>query len=83
MTKEIKKNKISLEVNFEGMECPQINLELRLIIKKIKVGEIIEVVTDNEDALMNMPKWCLKNKQELFFSNVKDGLYYFYIKKTQ
>lgn len=83
MTKNTDKPKITMQVDFKGMECSEMNFELRLSIKKIEIGDIIEVLTDNEEAEMKMPKWCLKNNQELFFSYTKNGLYYFYIKRTQ
>jgi TusA-related sulfurtransferase len=83
MTEETNQPKLALRLDYLGKRCSDINLDLRLKIKKIQVGEILEVITDSEEALMRMPKWCLKNRQELYFTNKKNGVYYFYIRRIQ
>ncbi|NHK30314.1 MAG: sulfurtransferase TusA family protein [Asgard group archaeon] len=83
MTDEANQPKLALRLDYLGKNCSDMNLDLRLKIKEIQVGEILEVISDSEEAPLKMPKWCLKNKQELFFTNTKDGVYYFYIKRIQ
>ena len=76
-----KKEKISLELTFKGKECHEIRLTLREKIKTIEIGTILKMSTDNPKSIINIPKWCQKNKQELFLVDIKNGLNVFYIKR--
>ena len=73
--------KIVLRLDMTGKECYQIRLELRVQIKTIAIGEIINVITDNPQSQKSMPKWCKINNQELFLSDIQDGKYFFFIKR--
>jgi len=62
-------------------ECPIVLFELKISLNKIKVGEIVKLITNRPRSLKNIPKWCLKNNQELFLKDTSNGKYIFYIKR--
>ncbi|MCK5159711.1 MAG: sulfurtransferase TusA family protein, partial [Candidatus Heimdallarchaeota archaeon] len=57
---------IGIILDMTDKECPKVLFELNVSIKKIKVGEIIKLITNRPKSLKNIPKWCLSNNQELF-----------------
>ena len=68
-------------LDMTGKQCYQIRLELRVEIRDIEIGDIIQVTTDNPQSSKSMEKWCLTNSQELFLSEIKDGKYVYFIKR--
>jgi TusA-related sulfurtransferase len=58
-------------------------LELNESIKKIEVGQILELITDYDRALEDVPKWCEVFGQE-FLGVYEDGeTYKFYIRRLK
>lgn len=76
------KEKIALEIDYTGKMCFEINFDLRIRIKDIKIGEILKFCTDNPEIDSQISKWCNLNNHELFFSNFENGLYVYYIKRN-
>ena len=74
---------IGIIIDMTDKECPQVLFELKTSIKKIKVGEILKLITNRPKSLKNIPKWCLSNNHELFLTDTSNGKYLFYIKRTQ
>ena len=74
---------IGIIIDMTDKECPQVLYELKVSIKKIKVGEILKLITNRPKSLKNIPKWCLNYNQELFLTDTSNGKYLFYIKRTQ
>ncbi|MCK5045256.1 MAG: sulfurtransferase TusA family protein [Candidatus Heimdallarchaeota archaeon] len=74
---------IGIILDMTDKECPKVLFELNVSIKKIKVGEILKLITNRPKSLKNIPKWCLSNNQELFLMDTSNGKYLFYIKRTQ
>ena len=76
-----KKEMLAMTLDYTGKECYEINFSLRVKIKKIIVGEILKLVTDNPESKEKIHKWCSINNQELFLSDIDNGLYVYYIKR--
>jgi len=74
---------IAKEFDFTGWECYQINLTLKVEIKKIPLGSILKFITDAPKANEKIYKWCRNNQQELFLSDFKNGKYHYYIKRVK
>ncbi len=67
-----------------GLFCP---VPIYLTAKKmneLKVGEVLEVISDDEGIIEDMPAWC-KNSGQLVlrFTEEKEGVFKFYIKKVK
>ena len=50
-------------------------------IKELKQGEILEVISDDEGILSDMPAWCKATGNEILKSVQSKGQYHFYIRK--
>jgi tRNA 2-thiouridine synthesizing protein A len=73
----------NLSVDIVHLMCPIHLLELNESIKKIKVGQILELITDYDRALEDVPKWCEVFGQE-FLGVYEDGeTYKFYIRRLK
>ena len=74
---------IGIILDMTDKECPYVLFELKTSIKKIKVGEILKLITNRPKSQKNIPKWCLSNNHELILTDTSNGKYLFYIKRTQ
>ena len=50
-------------------------------IKELKKGEVLEVISDDEGILSDMPAWCKATGHEILKSDLSGGRYRFYIRK--
>ncbi len=58
-------------------------LKLEEAMKKAGIGQIIEIITDYDGALEDIPQWCEKRGQE-FIGLKEDGEYFrFYIRRVR
>lgn len=63
--------------------CPMHMLKAQEKMKELKAGEILEILTDYDGALDDLPAWCQKTGNE--FVGIEDtGEYYkMYIRKAK
>jgi TusA-related sulfurtransferase len=63
--------------------CPMHLLEPMELFKELKKGQVLEIVTDYDGALEDIPAWCAKHGQEFMgiCEDTCDGCYKLYIKK--
>lgn len=74
---------VALSVDIVHLMCPIHLLELNEAIKKIEIGQILELVTDYDRALEDVPRWCEIFGQE-FLGVKEDGdIYKFYIRRLR
>ena len=73
--------KADITLDTIGMLCP---IPVYLTSKKIKEmsrGAVLEVISDDEGILSDMPAWCRATGNEILKSDRKEGQYSFYIRK--
>ena len=76
-------NPIESDVTLDamGLYCPMPIVMTAKKIKGMKVGEVLEVLNDDEGIKKDMPAWC-KNTGNEFLSLVEDnGAFRVYVKK--
>ncbi|MFN3406369.1 MAG: sulfurtransferase TusA family protein [Caldimicrobium sp.] len=74
---------VDLTVDVVHLMCPVHLLELNEAIKKINPGGVLEILTDYDRALEDIPRWCEVFEQE-FLGVVEDGdVYKFYIRRKK
>ncbi len=63
--------------------CPMHLLEPVDLIKDLKQGQVLEILTDYDGALDDIPAWCAKNGQEFMgIEEVEDEeVFKLYIRK--
>jgi len=64
-----------------GLFCPMPIVLTAKKIKELKIGQILEVLNDDEGIIKDMPAWC-KNTGNGFIELVEEeGSYRIYVKK--
>jgi TusA-related sulfurtransferase len=64
--------------------CPMHLLEPAEYLRDLKHGQVLEILTDYDGALEDIPAWCAKYGQEFvgICEDDADDLYKLYIKKV-
>lgn len=52
-------------------------------IKKMKVGQVLEIITTDPGSKADMNAWTKRTKHELLKQEEIDGLFRFYIRRTR
>jgi tRNA 2-thiouridine synthesizing protein A len=63
------------------MMCPMHLLKLEEQMKELEQGQILEIMTDYDGALEDIPAWCDKTGNEFLGMEDSDEFYKFYIRK--
>lgn len=63
--------------------CPLHLLEPGEKLKCLKKGQVLEVLTDYDGALEDIPEWCQKYGQEFMGIEQDEDYYKLYIKKVK
>jgi tRNA 2-thiouridine synthesizing protein A len=66
-----------------GLYCPMPILKTSQQIKKMKVGEILEVAADDKGIKEDMPAWCKATGNECLGIEEQGGEIKVYIKKIK
>lgn len=65
------------------MMCPMHLLKLEEMIKTLDGGQVLEILTDYDGALEDIPGWCQKTGHEFLGMEETEDYYKFYIKKKE
>jgi TusA-related sulfurtransferase len=63
------------------MMCPMHLLKLEEMIKEIEPGQVLEILTDYDGALEDIPGWCEKTGHDFIGVDEEEDFYKFYIRK--
>ncbi|MEJ2182648.1 MAG: sulfurtransferase TusA family protein [Nitrospirota bacterium] len=63
------------------MMCPMHLLKLEEMIKEIEPGQVLEILTDYDGALEDIPAWCERRGHEFIGLDEEEDYYKFYIRK--
>lgn len=63
--------------------CPMHLMEPGDKLKCLKTGQVLEVLTDYDQALEDIPNWCERCGQEFIGVEEDDDCYKLYIKKKK
>ncbi len=64
-----------------GLYCPMPIVKTADEIKKLKTGEVLEVVADDKGIKLDMPAWCEATGHEFLGMEENDGQIRVYVKK--
>lgn len=63
------------------MMCPMHLLRLEEMTKSLEPGQVLEVLTDYDGSLEDIPAWCEKTGNEFLGIEETEDFYKFYIRK--
>jgi len=66
-----------------GLLCPMPIIQTADKIKKMKIGEVLEVLSTDKGILEDMPAWCRQTGQEFLGTEVEEDIYKVYVKKSR
>jgi TusA-related sulfurtransferase len=75
--------KADLTADIVYMMCPMHLLKLQEMIKKVEPGQVIEIITDYDGALEDIPQWCEKTGHEFIGVEDDTDFFKFYIRRTK
>ncbi len=68
--------------NIVYMMCPMHLLKLEEQMRELEQGQILEIMTDYDGALEDIPAWCEKTGNEFLGVEDSSDFFKFYIKKS-
>lgn len=79
--KFVKGIKADVTTDVVYMMCPMHLLKLDEMITEIGPGQVLEILTDYDGALEDIPGWCDKHGHEFLGLEEEDDYYKFFIRK--
>ena len=64
-----------------GFFCPLPVVKTKLVLEKMKSGEVLKVTADDLGAKKDFPAWCNETGNELLKTEEENGILIFYIRK--
>jgi TusA-related sulfurtransferase len=75
--------KSQLTFDARGLLCPMPILKAKENIQKLEIGQILEVIADDEGAKEDFPAWCKQTGNEFMgMEEQPDGSTKFFLKRT-
>lgn len=81
--KFVERIKPDITTDIVYMMCPMHLLKLEEKMKDMERGQILEILTDYDGALEDIPAWCEKTGNEFLGIEDSEEYYKFYIKKAR
>jgi len=66
-----------------GLLCPIPIYLTRRKIDTLSVGQVLEVISDDEAILSDMPAWCRETGQTILHADIAQNPYRFFIQKEK
>ena len=64
-----------------GLYCPMPIVQTAERIKKLQIGEVLEILADDRGIESDMPAWCQATGHEFLGMQEDDGEYRVYVKR--
>lgn len=68
--------------DFRGQLCPMPIVNMARVIKKMEVGQILELWADDEGAHADVPAWCDQTRHEFLGEEEAGDYTRYFVKKT-
>ena len=75
--------KADVTLDCTGTYCPVPIIKTHVKIKEMTVGQILEIVADDEGIKEDLPAWCKSTGHELLGIEEERGEYKAYVKKIK
>lgn len=74
-------NQADHELDTQGLRCPEPIMMLHRQIRKMKVGEVVELIATDPATQRDVPQFCEFLPHELESQTEADGIYRYWIRK--
>ena len=74
--------KADISVDCLGLFCPMPIIKTADAIKRINIGQVMEIIADDEGIVEDMPNWCKLIGHEYLGLEQDENEYKAYVKKT-
>jgi tRNA 2-thiouridine synthesizing protein A len=81
-TKQVS-SKADLVVDALGKRCPMPILDLRDSLEKIKIGQVVELLSDDAGSKADVPAFCKRTAHELQKTWEDKGAIHYLVKKAK
>ncbi|MCD4695260.1 MAG: sulfurtransferase TusA family protein [Bacteroidales bacterium] len=73
--------KADVTIDCLGLYCPMPIIKTAEKIREVSIGQTIEIISDDNGIIEDMPSWCRTTGQEFLGIEDNGGEYKVYIKK--
>lgn len=70
------------KIDCVGLYCPMPIVKTSQRIKKMKPGQVLEVIADDKGIKSDMPAWCEKTGNEFLGIDEESGEYHVFVRKS-
>ena len=74
---------INHTLDAQGLNCPEPVMMLHNAVRKMKAGEILEVIATDPSTQRDIPKFCAFLGHELLAHKEVDGKFFYHLKKGE
>jgi tRNA 2-thiouridine synthesizing protein A len=76
-------NNVSKILDYKGLKCPMPIVKISQEMPKIKVGDVVEVLTTDPGSLSDFPAWAKTTGQQVLETKQEQGLIKIYVKRLK
>ncbi len=74
--------KADITADIVYMMCPMHLLKLDEMVRSLEKGQVLEILTDYDGALEDIPQWCVRTGNEFIGMDEDEDYYKFYVRKA-
>ena len=71
------------QVDARGLVCPMPTIRLGQAIRRVEVGRLVEVWTDDPGSKQNMAAWCKNTGHELVEQSSEDSSFRYVVRRSR
>ena len=71
------------QVDARGLVCPMPTIRLGQAIRKVEIGQLVEMWTDDPGSRENMAAWCKNTGHDLVQNSEGDGIYKYVVRRAR
>lgn len=74
---------VAKTLDCKGLACPMPIVRLSQEISKVKVGEVIEMLTTDPGSLADVPSWAKSTGNAVLENKQESGVIHFFVKRQK
>jgi TusA-related sulfurtransferase len=74
---------VTKTLDCKGLACPMPIVRLNQEISKVKVGEVIEMLTTDPGSLADVPSWAKSTGNVVLENKQESGVIHFFVKRQK